>query len=326
MKAVIIGGGAVSEMFHIPASLEVLGKESVFLAEPNEEQREKMKQKFGLLHTGKDYREFLNAADIAIVATPPHLHLEIMRNCMEAKVHILCEKPVALNSAECRELLKIQQVHDVQVALCHTYRFFPNRQEVRGKLQTGLSGVSLSVEEGEPASWETVSGYNFRKELVPGGVLLDAGIHSLDFILWCLGKPLAIEYEDDSLGGLESNLRLQLTFENEVKAFFRLSRTCNLSNKIQIQKPSENMELDIFEMQDYKSGNEIIQAKASENCEWSTIAAIQLRDFMRAVETNSNPMCTLEEGAAVIELIERCYQMKKERTLPNVAPLPGQTF
>ncbi|MCE3296655.1 MAG: hypothetical protein K0R65_2369 [Crocinitomicaceae bacterium] len=328
MKVLIIGGGAISDMFHIPASLEVVGKESVYLAEPHVEQCQKMVKKFGLEHSGGDYKEFLSAANMAIIATPPHLHLEIIRDCMLAGVHVLCEKPLALNFAECEELLKIQRETNVKAALCHTYRFFPNRREIRESLQSGSFGTNLhlTIEEGEPASWESVSGYNFRKELVPGGVFLDAGIHSLDFILWCLGKPRSFEYEDDSLGGLESNLRLKMHFENGATAFFRLSRTCNLANKIEVKSELQQAELDIFEMNGYFLNGETKQAKAGEIYDWSTIASIQLRDFVRAVESGTQPMCTLEEGAAVIELIESCYRMKKERDLPNKAPLPGQTF
>lgn len=328
MKVLIIGGGAVSDMFHIPASLELLGKEQVFLAEPNPVQRKKIKDKYDLLHTTEDYHDFLEQADIAVVATPPHAHLEIIRSCMEAGLHVLCEKPLALTPAECQHLLTLQQEKNLVAGMCHTYRFFPNRRQLREQVMGGFFGddLHLSIEEGEPASWESVSGYNFRKELVPGGVFLDAGIHSLDFILWCMGKPYAFHYEDDSLGGLESNLRLELIFENAVKASFQLSRTCHLSNKIIATGKGKRAELDIFNMLASDTGNGPQEIKTEETYDWTTIAVIQLRDFIRAVETGSSPMCSLEEGAALIELITECYELKKQRPLPHLAPLPGITF
>lgn len=328
MKVLIIGGGAVSDMFHIPASLELLQKEYVFLAESNAAQRKKMKDKYTLLHVVEDYRDVLQQVEIAVVATPPHAHLEIIRNCLEAGVHVLCEKPLALTSSECQHLLVLRQEKNLLAGMCHTYRFFPNRRQLREQLRGGFfgEGLHLSIEEGEPASWESLSGYNFRKELVPGGVFLDAGIHSLDFIIWCLGKPHAFYYEDDSLGGLESNLRLELIFENGIKASFRLSRTCQLSNTIKISGTEKQVELDIFNMLAFDTGTGPQEIKTEEIYDWTTIAVIQLRDFIRAVETGSEPMCSLEEGAAVIELISECYALKKHRPLPHLAPLPGTTF
>ncbi len=296
MKAVIIGGGAISDLFHIPAALDVLGREHVYLAEPSEEQRDKMKKKYALEHVGGDYREFLSGVQLAIIATPPHLHLEIIRHCLEAGVHVLCEKPLALNFTECTHLLDLQQKSAVQVGMCHTYRFFPNRQEIREKIRSGFFGgrFDITIEEGEPASWESVSGYNFRKELVPGGVFLDAGIHSLDFILWCLGKPRVFSYEDDSLGGLESNLRLKMEFEHGKSAFFRLSRTCNLANTIRIFSDDNKLEAGIFEMLDYQLNGQLKEVTTTQKTDWSSIAVIQLKDFIHAVETGGEPMCSLQ--------------------------------
>jgi len=331
MKVLIIGGGAVSEIQHIPAAIALLGKENVLVAETNAMQRSKLADTFKLPNLTTDYKQELKNIDFVLLATPPHLHADIIEDCLNKGIPVLCEKPLSRSFDEIAETLKLSHEKKIQVALCHLYRFFPNRNYIRTLLHEGYFGDKLiiDIQEGDPADWPTVTGYNFRKELVPGGVLFDGGIHSLDFILWCLGKPLTIEYIDDSLGGLESNAVMHFTFENNAKATFRISRTCSLPNKISIKGSLNSASFGIFEMNkiDFISGEQTHKADM-QNIEysWSNIARYQMEDFIEAVKNKAAPKCTFDEGADVIKVIEECYKMKKKRALPEKAPFPGFMF
>ena len=329
MKVLIIGCGAISEMFHIPAAIKLLGIENVFVVETSIEQLYKIQTKFNLSHCSDDMSAFIEEIDFCIVATPPHTHLNILKKCLEFKKPVLCEKPITLNYSESKELIELQKNSGVLIALCHSYRFFPNRNYIRKQIQDGYFGenIGIEIEEGEPASWQSVSGYNFRKELVPGGVLLDAGIHSLDFLLWCLGKPISYSYQDDSLGGLESNCELHLEFKNGGKACFKLSRTHNFLNSIKVKGSLNQSELPIFEM------TKVIENSSTEKLidsevlvDWSNLAEVQLQNFIDSLHNQDQVKCDLLAGTDLIEIIEAFYQLKKQRPMPKIALLPGELF
>jgi len=329
VKVLIIGGGAVAEMFHIPSAIELLGVGNVFVAEPDKDQRGKLSAKFGLTNLCDDYKKALKSVDFVIIATPPHLHTMIMTECIKENLPILCEKPVTSTISESKSVLDARGKIDIPLGVCQTYRFFPNRIHVRKLIKEGYFGkeVSVNIQEGAPASWPAISGYSFRKELVQGGVLLNEGIHSLDFLLWCFGKPVDVEYYDDSIGGIESNASMKLLFKDNSQAMFRISRTCSLSNTIVIKSAFKMVELDIYDMNRIKVNNndpETISKNPNNGLvDWTTIAKYQIEDFLEAINNNKKPMCTMEEGANVVELVEHCYRIKRSRPLPEKAPIPG---
>ena len=63
MKLLIIGGGAIADLNHIPAAKKLLGIDNLILAEPNHVQAERLRKKHGLVHVVDDYHEALSDAD-----------------------------------------------------------------------------------------------------------------------------------------------------------------------------------------------------------------------------------------------------------------------
>ena len=302
----IIGGGAIADSTHIPAAKKLLDVEHIILAEPNAVQAEKLKEKHNLHNVVPDFHEALAKVNACIICTPPHVRNGILKDCIAAGKHVLCEKPLSPSSDETKEILKSAS-ENLVIGMCHTYRFFPNRKKVRQLIQDGFFGklVSISINEGLPSNWPTVSGYCFRKELVPGGALYDNGIHSLDFLVWCLGQPDEVRYEDDSMGGLESNLVINMQF-GESKAFYKLSRTRELSNTIVIEGNGQMVELEVFENNKYiLDGKSLLATEVVPN-----VGEEQLSNFLTTIEGKADLSCPVSSGVAVIELLEKCYSQK----------------
>ena len=318
MTILIIGGGAIADSTHIPAAKALVGADHIILAELNPAQKEKLVRKHGLTHAVSDYHEALPQCDACIICTPPHVRNDILKDCRAAGKHILCEKPLSPSSAETKVILA-SAADDLTIGMCHTYRFYPSRKEARELVQSGFFGDSpvVTINEGLPSNWPTVSGYCFKKELVPGGALYDNGIHSLDFLLWCFGEPKEIVYQDDAMGGLESNLTIDFQFD-KAKAFYKLSRTRELSNTIVIEGNGHRVELGIFEMRKMKiDGVEKICKERMRN-----LGKAQLKNFIDAIEGNAALSCPVSDGIAVIETLERCYAQKKVKPVER-HPLGG---
>lgn len=318
MTILIIGGGAIADSTHIPAAKSLVGADHIILAELNPAQREKLAEKHGLVHTVSDYHDALSQCEVCIICTPPHVRNAILKDCIAAGKHVLCEKPLSPSSAETKAILE-GTPDNLTIGMCHTYRFYPSRKEARELVQSGFFGDSpvVTINEGLPSNWPTVSGYCFRKELVPGGALYDNGIHSLDFLLWCFGEPKEIVYEDDAMGGLESNLTIDFQFD-KAKAFYKLSRTRELSNTIVIEGNGHRVELGIFEMRKMKiDGVEKICKERMRN-----LGKAQLKNFLDAIEGNAALACPVSDGLSVIEILERCYAQKKVKPIEK-HPLGG---
>ena len=320
MKLLIIGGGAIADCNHIPAAKNMLGVENLVLAEPNEVQANKLKEKHGLLKVVGDYHTALNEVDACIICTPPHIHNAIIKDCIASNKHILCEKPLSPSSEETATILKSAS-NDLVIGMCHSYRFFANRKDIHQKIKDGFFGndVFITVHEGYPSGWPTVSGYCFRKEMVPGGVLYDNGIHTMDFALWCLGKPTKIDYSDDIAGGLESNAQMHLTF-NKGNASLYFSRTLELSNTIVVEGNGHKAVLEVYDGDKYNLDGVQIQCTSD--------GVTQLSNFLNAIEGKEQIMCPVEEGLSVIELLEQCYAQRKPQIIKPepIGDLKGKTI
>ncbi len=318
MRLLIIGGGAIADSTHIPAAKAILDADDIILAELNPSQREKLANKHGLLHTVSDYHEALPQCDACIICTPPHVRNAILKDCIASRKHVLCEKPLSPSSLETKAIL-CSAPADLTIGMCHTYRFYPSRKEARELIQSGFFGEvpTVTINEGLPSNWPTVSGYCFKKELVPGGALYDNGIHSLDFLIWCFGEPKEIVYEDDAMGGLESNLTIDFQFD-KASAFYKLSRTVELSNTIVIEGNGHKAELEIFGTRKYKlDGVERVCDEIASN-----LGVAQLSNFLEACSGAQRLVCPVTDGLYVIETLERCYAQKKVRTFEK-HPLGG---
>lgn len=309
-KILIIGGGAISIGTHIPLSKDMVGIENVIVAEPNSKQAELIKSKYDVLVI-PDYHDALPEVDICIIATPPHVRNTILKDCLAAHKHILAEKPLTPNTEETIRILR-EVPENIRIGMCHTYRFFNNRRELRQLLQNGFFGTSpkISVYEGYPLQWPTVSGYCLRKEMVPGGVLYDNGIHSLDFVYWCLGMPDSVAYTDDAYGGLESNCEMTFAYSKGPTAYLKFSRTMNLSNTIVIEGNGHKAVMEVFEHNNYVLDDKPVIAKGNP-VSWGIIANLQLQNFLNAIEGNELLSCPVADGIAVMKMLEMCYAQKQ---------------
>lgn len=314
MKLLIIGGGAIADCNHIPSAKKELGVKNIVLAEPNQVQAEKLKTKHGLINVVSDYHDALSSVDACIICTPPHIHNAILKDCIAAGKHVLCEKPLSPSSKETKEIIK-NAPKELVLGMCHSYRFMSSRIEVRQMIKEGFFGdkVSICIHEGDPSDWPTVSGYCFRKELVPGGAFYDNGIHSADFLLWCLGSPDSIEYSDDAMGGLESNLQLRMQF-GQAFGFMQISRTISQSNTIVVEGNGHKAVLDVYDGSKYILDGKTILCQS--------VDCAQLKNFLNAIEGKETIGCPIEEGIAVIELLEQCYSLRKAKEVDK-KPLGG---
>ncbi len=273
MKLLIIGCGAIADSVHIPAAIKLLGRENVILAEPDQGRAAEMARKHSLSQVEDDYHNSLESVDACVIATPPHMHNLILKDCIESGKHVLCEKPLSDSSAGTESLLAGKSAGQV-LGMCHTCRFYPARRKVRDLIKSGFFGIwpSIEIEHGSTAKWPSVTGYNYNRNLVPGGVLFDMGIHPIDFVFWCIGSPENVEYEDDACNGLEDNAYVSMYYKNTT-VHVRISRSAILSNKIDP-------------------------------------GLLQLYNFMNAIEGKEQIVCPVEEGLSVVEIVEECYSQR----------------
>lgn len=316
---------------HAPAAKATPGAVLVAAIDADLATARRLANTFTIPQVASSISELASGLDAVLIATPPHTHVPLACEAFAVGLHVLCEKPMANTAEDCEVMILEAAAADCVLAVGHNFRFFPVRRHLPQLLKQHSLGeiVSITATEGKPYSWPTLTGYTVRRDLVPGGVLLNAGIHTLDSILWWLGDPQQLSYEDDAVGGLESNVRVGLQFAGGRSASFRQSRTCSLPYQIRVNAEKGELWMATNATHDYtvktSAGTSRLRA-ASTTPDEPDYARAQLADFVTCIESRRQPLVSGPEGARVIRLIDNLYAIKRSRPLPARAPIPGMTW
>jgi predicted dehydrogenase len=326
----IIGCGAIAETGHLPACEQVDQARVTALVDIDLVQAQRLAAQYNIPQADADYRAILDSVDAVIVATPPHLHVEHAGFFLERGIHVLCEKPLADSATACERLLEIASSSpDVKLAVGHVRRFFFYAEKMKEMIgQERLGQVTeVWVDEGYPYGWPARTDYAFRRDIAPGGVLFDLGVHVLDLCVWLLGPISNLRYGDDAIGGVESNVGIALEFESGAQGRIRLSRTCERSNRMKVVGVEGELEASV-----YVPGQLIARIRRGKRCRISTfrseqslvsVLARQLADFVGAVNGGHSPEVTGRDGLTAVRLVEQCYRQVRGLDLPKMAPIPG---
>lgn len=229
MKTLAISGcGAVTELYYVPALRSLVESNEIgeiILFDPDPARAQELAE--GLSAQVVPSFEALAAcrADLVVIASPPFAHVRQAIAALDAGSDVLCEKPLASTAHELRTMIAAAQTAGRTLFAGHIRRYFPATRLVAGLLSVQFLGPLQSVTcfEGGPFTWPIRSPRYFSRELSGGGVFSDIGSHCVDLLVWWLGVPELVRYQDDSYGGVEANCIATLRYSS-FDATVRLSR------------------------------------------------------------------------------------------------------
>ncbi len=127
--------------------------------------------------------------DALSINTPNYLHAPQAIAALRAGVHVLVEKPMAMNAAEAEAMLDAAQKSGALLMVAHCWRFDEEVLWLKGQADAGRLGrIVRTTGYGVHASWGP-GGWFTQKRHAGGGALADMGIHALDTARFLLGDP-----------------------------------------------------------------------------------------------------------------------------------------
>jgi predicted dehydrogenase len=193
--ACIVGAGFVG-----PAHLEALRRNGVevrALVSAGEGEARRRADELGIPLAYGSLRAALDAsgADVYHLAVPNVLHAPFAREVMAAGHHVVCEKPLALTSAESAELVELEKKAGVVAVVTYNLRFYPLVCEARQRIAAGALGRVHAVHGSYLQDWLLYdTDWNWRLDPSQGGalrVVADIGTHWLDMVTWATGLKVA---------------------------------------------------------------------------------------------------------------------------------------
>ena len=196
LRVAVVGGGAVLERYHIPAINAVPEVVRSIVVDVDKDRAERVALRYRFPTSSGELGDVVRHADIAIVLVPNGLHASISCDLLTQGIHVLCEKPMARNSEECKAMIEASVRGRAKLCIGHNRRFQQHMKLAKQIIDKGLIGeiVGVKAEEGSSDDWARSASY-FDPVVSGGGALLDVGIHSIDLIRWFAGEFEEIKYE-----------------------------------------------------------------------------------------------------------------------------------
>jgi predicted dehydrogenase len=192
LKVGIIGGGAITQVAHLPVLKKMRGVEVQAICDTDLPKARALATRFGVKDAFDDIEELLRyeELDAVVICSPNHLHESHIQAALSANLHVLVEKPLAMSATSVQRVLRAVEKHDriVMVGMNHRYR--PDVQIVRSFVQSGELGSIESIR----GSWHVFRpgrpqlGWRQRRDESGGGAMLDLGLSVLDLGLWLGGS------------------------------------------------------------------------------------------------------------------------------------------
>ncbi|MEO1614353.1 MAG: Gfo/Idh/MocA family oxidoreductase [Planctomycetota bacterium] len=193
-SAVVVGTGFIG-----PIHVEALRRAGVRVAGvvgSSPEKSRRAAEQLGIPDGIETLDDALSRDDVDCVhiASPNRLHFSQALAVLEAGKHVVCEKPLAMNSDETATLVSLAKSRGLSAAVAYNIRFYPLCHEAAARVASGSIGEFLHVQGSYVQDWLLRrSDFNWRVLAADGGELravADIGTHWLDLIQFVTGKKI----------------------------------------------------------------------------------------------------------------------------------------
>jgi len=319
MNVGIIGYGYTGQQ-HARALGGIKGVTLRAIAEPDETRRSQIS-----VRALADYHSLLKdpQIDAVSICLPHHLHEKVACLALQARKHVLIEKPLAIDVAGgvrlCRLSKRVKKVLMVEM----THRFLPPLQEAKKLVSSGAIGQVVAVDEyliEGVGVLGTLPEWMLRRKSAGGGVALTSGIHLLDHIAWICGRSLSLSAarfgNTQKLGDIEDTASFFLRLSDGSPVHIVLcwrkgdgkldsqltvvgsKGTLKVSpwGKLTLATKEASTDRSFFPEDSSTSERALIGMKGA------------IREFVRAIQKTRPPDPTPEDSLASQSLVEQAYQ------------------
>lgn len=332
----IIGAGGISEC-HIAGYKALDRVELHAVCDISGERAAGCAEKYGISHVFEDYRELLklDELDAVSICTSNDIHAPAAVAALRAGKHVLCEKPMALNTNEALQMEKAERESGKLLMIGFVRRFGNDTAVLKDFIDNGAMGeiyyakASYLRRNGCPGGW-----FGDRKRS-GGGPLIDLGVHVIDLVRYLMGRPRAVSVTGAAFNKLGARNNIKITrgytsaedgrtfdVEDLAAAMIRFDNgavlTVETSFSLNIKKDTGNIELfgtksgarldpglEFYsEMNDYLV--DIIPAHNTA-LSFNGLFENEVAHFVDCIDRGAKCLCPSEDGTELTRIIDAAY-------------------
>lgn len=329
-KVAVIGAGVISDS-HFEGWQKIPSAEVAVIVDMNENVAKEKAGKWNVERVETDYKKTLNEEEIDIIdlCIPHHLHADITIECLKAGKHVICEKPIALTIEDAKRVQTALNETDKKLMIAENWYYIPSVAEGIKTAKSGDIGKVFSVKANldfpglRSALKEGGSRSGWRAEAAQsgGGILMDAGIHSLSVIRQILGEVESVvglegERIHTNNNGVEDAFNVLMKFKNGGTAICHCTESSGWNMPkfdFEILGTNGAVMVDLIKQKvsiykNEKLDEREIQAKGG--------MTEELEHFVECIDKNKKPMSDSEDQTKSLALVLAAYKSARNNGQP----------
>src|SRR5438105_3164110 len=264
--------------------------------------------------------------DAVFVTTPNALHLQDVLLAISYGKPVLCEKPMAMNAEECRQMVEAARAAKVLLGVAQVFRFEDSTARLRERIASGQVGKVVFARSefsypgrGHARTWIT------DPALSGGGPIADVGVHCIDALRCILQDEVvavtARGFADEASGQVEAAAVLSLAFSRGILGTVLVSTRAEYRTPIEIigqegvLRADDALNVERPILLDLRRNGAVLETDQL----WNKFAyARQVDAFASAVEGESEFPVPGEEGWQNQEILDAAYRSMKSGKMESV--------
>lgn len=327
----IVGLGDIAQEAMLPGVKHTGNSEVTAFVTSDPEKAKEVGKQYGVSHsyTYEQFPELLKSGqvDALYVATPNWRHAEFVIPALQAGIHVLCEKPLEVNTAKCREILEAQKTSKAKLMVAYRLHFEPSTLALIDRIRSGELGEvhlfsSVFAQMVDPANHRGVSG-----DLA--GPVLDMGPYPLNAARYVFeDEPeevvcaLGTRHPESGLGDFDDTVAVTLKFPKNRIAQFTLSYYGNTIDSYTVVGTKGNVVMSPGFMYGKPLEQEIAigQKKDEKSFKNTDHFGGEMKYFSDCLLKGADPEPDGEEGYADVRVLEGILRALKEGNGQKLEP------
>lgn len=301
------------------------------ICDANLDLAKRVADEFKIPQVFSSFDEFLKGADVDAVSivVPNFLHKEMTVAALENGWHVMCEKPMAMNTAEALEMQAKVKETGRKFMIHFNQRFRPEHQYFRRLVAGGEFGPIYYA----TAGWRRMryipglGGWFTQKKLSGGGPLIDLGVHMLDLTRWIIGRPKVQTVSGSVFGEIGARIAAQqgklFDVEDLASAFIRFDNGVTLHLEVSWALNFERHEKIFLELSGVQGGLSSIHRgnekevsifresggvlTRTEPISYPPSFASAQQHFVDCILNNTEPDAGAEDGVEIMRILDAIY-------------------
>jgi UDP-N-acetyl-2-amino-2-deoxyglucuronate dehydrogenase len=332
----LIGGGNITET-HARAVCSIGDTEIAAIFGSHKDRVDRLCRE----HGGQPYTDFgkflaHRPMDFVVIGSPSGLHASQGIAAAERGLHVLTEKPIDISTQRADALIEAAERHHVKLGVIFQDRLKPEILRLKKYVSSGQLGKPIladaRVKWYRPPEYYAKSRWRGTLALDGGGALINQAIHTVDLLIWLLGDIVRvqartktalhnIEGEDTAVAILEFANGALGVLQATTAAFPGYARRVEITGS-EGTVILDNDQIVATDLRSTKTEmRSDIPSRPAESASSPVVSDIRVhravvKDFIRAVQLNTTPVCEGREGRRSLRIVEAIYRSAKNSNCP----------